>query len=93
MNSTETAPLRSPWDSPPQRTKKLRVRRAEKDARRAEFWGRRLEEARLAGPDAVAAVAWDRARGTLDKLRGADRDRAFEELTRAVDRIREQHAQ
>lgn len=83
----------SPWNNPPQRAKTLRRRRAEKLARRAEYWGRRLEAARQEGPDMVAAVTFDRLRSTLDKLPAQDRDRAYEQVTQALEDIRERHAQ
>ncbi|MFB7076497.1 hypothetical protein [Streptomyces sp. NPDC056308] len=82
-----------PWNNPPRREKTLRRRRAEKLARRAEHWGQRLQEAREEGPDMAAAVAFDRLRGALDKLPEADRNRGYEDAERALDRIRETHAQ
>jgi hypothetical protein len=88
-DTNETAP----WNNPPERKKTLRRKRAEKQARRAEHWGRRLEEARQEGPDMVAAVTFDRLRGALDKLPAADRERAYEALTQALEHIRETHAQ
>lgn len=97
--TTQTQPVSpaaaqtSPWNNPPQRSKTLRRRRAEKQARRAEHWGRRLEEARQDGPDMVAAVTFDRLRGALDKLPDADRDRAYEATAQALEHIRETHAQ
>lgn len=88
MNTPE-----NPWNAPPERAKKLRQKRAEKAARRAQFWGRRLEAAREIGPEEVAAITWDRARGALDKLPDDARERAYAALTVAVDYVREQHAQ
>jgi hypothetical protein len=87
---TETS---SPWNNPPQREKTLRKRRAEKLARRAEHWGRRLEAARLEGPDMVAAVVFDRLRSALDKLPATARDRAYEDVAQALENVRERHAQ
>lgn len=89
MNSPES----SPWNVPPQREKTLRRKRAEKAARKAQLWGRRLDEAREIGPEEVAAVTWDRARAALEGLPDATRERAYQALTDAVDRVREQHAQ
>ncbi|WP_432158802.1 MULTISPECIES: hypothetical protein [unclassified Streptomyces] len=89
MSDTATAP----WNNPPQRQKPLRRKRAEKQARQAEHWGRRLEEARQEGPDAVAAVTFDRLRSVLDKLPQEARDRAYETVAAALDNIRETHAQ
>ncbi|MGW0655884.1 hypothetical protein ACWD4T_45275 [Streptomyces umbrinus] len=83
----------APWNNPPQRQKPLRRKRAEKQARQAEHWGRRLEEARQEGPDMVAAVTFDRLRGVLDKLPAADRDRAYEAVVLALEHLRETHAQ
>lgn len=83
----------SPWSDPPARKKPLRRRRAEKQARRAEFWGGRLAAAQEQGPAAVAAVRFDRARTALARLPDAARMRAFEELGEAVDRVREAHAE
>lgn len=87
---TETS---SPWHNPPQRAKTLRTRRAEKLARRAEHWGRRLDAARTEGPDRVAAVTFDRLRSALDKLPTGARDRAYEDTVQALDHLRERHAQ
>ncbi|WP_030593779.1 hypothetical protein [Streptomyces anulatus] len=89
MNSTQGAP----WNNPPERAKPLRRKRAEKLARRAEHWGRRLEEARQEGPDMVAAVAFDRLRKALDTLPADARERAFEDAVSTLDQIRERHAQ
>ncbi|MER0443203.1 hypothetical protein ABR738_01185 [Streptomyces sp. Edi4] len=89
MSDTETAP----WNNPPQRAKPLRRKRAEKLARQAERWGERLEEARLEGPDMVAAVTFDRLRRALNGLPAEARDRAYEAVTQALDTIRETHAQ
>ncbi|MGW2826377.1 hypothetical protein ACWC24_36140 [Streptomyces sp. NPDC001443] len=83
----------APWNNPPQRKKPLRRKRAEKQARQAERWGRRLEEARQEGPDAVAAVTFDRLRSVLDKLPQEPRDRAYEAVAAALENIRETHAQ
>lgn len=83
----------SPWNHPPERAKSLRRRRAEKQARRAEHWGRRLEEARQEGPDLVAAVTFDRLRAALDQLPQADRDRAYEVTAQVLENIRATHAQ
>ncbi|OIJ95406.1 hypothetical protein [Streptomyces colonosanans] len=83
----------APWNNPPERTKKLRRKRAEKLARKAEHWGRRLEEARQEGPDMVAAVTFDRLRGELDRLPAGPRDRAYEDVVRALEHVRESHAQ
>ncbi|MET7713684.1 hypothetical protein [Streptomyces sp. NPDC005407] len=94
MDTTTSAPDKaSPWDRPPQRAKTLRTKAAEKKARRAEFWGRRIQDAQQDGPQAVAVVAWDRVRGSLARLPEAARDRGFEALAEAADRIREQYAQ
>lgn len=89
MSDTQTAP----WNNPPQRQKPLRRKRAEKQARQAEHWGRRLEEARKLGPDAVAEVTFDRLRSVLEKLPQDARDRAYETVTAALENIRETHAQ
>ncbi|MFK8851354.1 hypothetical protein [Streptomyces sp. Ac-502] len=86
-------PATGPWNNPPERKKPLRRKRAEKLARRAEHWGRRLEEAREEGPDMVAAVIFDRLRGELDTLPQTARDRAYDDVTRALERVRETHAQ
>lgn len=83
----------SPWSNPPQRTKTLRRRRAEKQGRRAEYWGQRLETARLEGPDMVAAVTFDRLRSVLDKLPTEARNRAYEAAAQALEHVREVHAQ
>ncbi|MFF7365433.1 MULTISPECIES: hypothetical protein [unclassified Streptomyces] len=83
----------APWNNPPERSKPLRRKRAEKLARRAEHWGRRLEEARAQGPDMVAAVAFDRLRKALDALPAGARERAFEDVVSTLDQIRERHAQ
>ncbi|MEH0441910.1 hypothetical protein QBA74_41605 [Streptomyces scabiei] len=88
-DTNETAP----WNNPPQRKKTLRRKRAEKQARRAQHWGQRLEEARQEGPDMVAAVTFDRLRGVLDKLPADARARAYEAATQALEHIRETHAQ
>jgi hypothetical protein len=88
---TETST--APWSSPPQRAKKLRDRKAERQARKAEFWGRRLQEAAEDGPEALAAMQWDRARAALDRLPDQARKRAYEALAQVVDRVRETHAQ
>lgn len=88
--TTQTA---APWNSPPERTKTLRQRRAEKLARRAERWGQRLEAARAEGADMVAAVTFDRLRAGLDSLPAGARDRAYEAATEALDRVREMHAE
>lgn len=84
---------KSPWEVPPQRQKKLSQRKAERLARRAAYWGGRIEAARQIGVEAAAALTFDRARGDLDRLPAADRERAFEALIEAVDRVREAHAQ
>ncbi|MFE2943393.1 hypothetical protein ACFXKG_30720 [Streptomyces sp. NPDC059255] len=89
MNETPT----SPWNNPPERKKTLRRKRAEKQARRAEHWGRRLAEARAEGPDMVAAVTFDRLRHALDKLPKASRDQAYEGVVEALERLHETHAQ
>ncbi|MFD8777543.1 hypothetical protein [Streptomyces sp. NPDC059916] len=83
----------SPWNNPPQRTKTLRRKRAEKQARRAEHWGQRLEAARQEGPDMAGAVVFDRLRSTLDKLPGPTRDLAYEDVVQALENIRERYAQ
>lgn len=82
-----------PWNNPPERKKPLRRKRAEKLARRAEFWGRRLQAARQEGPDVVAAVTFDRLRATLDRLPAGARGRAYEAVEQALENIRETHAQ
>lgn len=89
MSDTQTAP----WNNPPQRQKPLRRKRAEKQARQAEHWGRRLEDARKEGQDAVAEVTFDRLRSALDKLPQEARDRAYEAVAAALENIRETHAQ
>ncbi|MGX9923524.1 hypothetical protein ACWIG4_27160 [Streptomyces sp. NPDC002248] len=83
----------APWNDPPERKKPLRRRRAEKLARRAAHWGDRLAEAREQGPDMEAAVAFDRLRGEIDKLPAAARDAAYDHVVRALDTLRETHAQ
>ncbi|MGO4634982.1 hypothetical protein AB4225_29245 [Streptomyces sp. 2RAF24] len=93
MNEPTTRSSSAPWNDPPERKKTLRRKRAEKLARRAEHWGRLLEEARSEGPEMVAAVAFDRLRGQLDKLPVSARERAYEDVVQALDRIRETHAQ
>ncbi|MFI8007950.1 hypothetical protein [Streptomyces sp. NPDC086010] len=93
MEETPLQQKPSPWDVPPQRQKKLRQRRAEKLARRAQYWGERLSAAREIGPEAAAAVTFDRARGELDRLPDGPRERAFEALILAVEQVREKHAQ
>lgn len=87
------AAVTSPWTNPPARPKKLRDRRAERKARRAEFWGARLQQATDDGPEAVAAVTWDRARSALDRLPDTARQSAYRALAEAIDRVRETHAQ
>lgn len=86
-------PDTAPWVNPPQRDKKLRTRKAERAARRAEFWGRRREEAQAEGPEAVAEFEWDRARASLERLAEPARSTAFEALARAVETVREKHGQ
>jgi len=83
----------APWVNPPQRDKKLRARKAERAARRAEFWGRRRDQARAEGPEAVAQFEWDRARASLERLNEPARSTAFEALARAVEIVREKHGQ
>lgn len=83
----------SPWQQPPERPKKLAQRKAERLARRAQYWGDRLAAARDLGPDAFAAMIFDRARNELERLPEEQRERAFEALADAVDRVRETHAQ
>lgn len=83
----------APWIDPPHRPKTLRRRRAERQARKAEFWGSRLAAAQQEGPAAVAAVQFDRARTTLARLPDLARMRAFEELGEVIDRVREMHAE
>ncbi|MFB7552596.1 hypothetical protein ACFRCI_38005 [Streptomyces sp. NPDC056638] len=89
MNDTP----KSPWEVPPQRQKKLAQRRAERLARRAAYWGERIEAARNIGPEAAASLTFDRARGELERLPDDKREAAFEALIRAVDTVRETHAQ
>lgn len=86
-------PRLSPWQQPPERPKKLAQRRAERLARRAEFWGERLAAARELGPEAAASMTFDRARSELERLPTEQRERAFGALAEAIDRIREAHAQ
>jgi hypothetical protein len=83
----------SPWHQPPERPRKLAVRKAERLARRAQYWGERIEAARHVGPEAVASLTFDRARKELDALPVEQRERAFTALTEAIDRVRETHAQ
>jgi hypothetical protein len=83
----------SPWEQPPQRQKKLAQRKAERLARRAEYWGQRIDAARQVGLEAAASLTFDRARGELDRLSGDQRERALEALIEAIDRVREAHAQ
>lgn len=83
----------SPWAAPPQRQKKLSQRRAERLARRAEYWGQRIAAARNISLEAAASLTFDRARGELDRLPDHLRDAAWEALIRAVDKVRETHAQ
>jgi hypothetical protein len=87
------APRLSPWQQPPERQKKLAQRKAERLARRAQYWGERIEAARGLGPEAAASLTFDRARSELDRLPEAQRERAFGALAEAIDRIRETHAQ
>ena len=83
----------APWADPPARQKTLRRRRAERQARRAEFWGQRIADAEQDGPPAAAAVRIDWARTALGRLPETARHRAFEELGQAIDRVREAHAE
>ncbi|MCX4543798.1 hypothetical protein [Streptomyces sp. NBC_01565] len=83
----------SPWHQPPQRPKKLAQRKAERLARRAQYWGERLAAAGELGPEAVASVTFDRARKELDALPAEQRQRAFAALADVIDRVREAHAQ
>lgn len=83
----------SPWQQPPERQKKLAQRKAERLARRAQYWGDRLAAAQELGPEAVASVTFDRARRELDRLPTEQRERALGALADAIDRIRETHAQ
>jgi hypothetical protein len=82
-----------PWVDPPERKKPLRKRRAERQARKAEFWGARLAVAEEQGPAETSAVRFDRARTALARLPESARTRAFEELGQAIDRVRETHAE
>ncbi|MEU6621907.1 hypothetical protein ABZ926_14180 [Streptomyces litmocidini] len=93
MNNPDPPATTAPWNNPPERRKPLRRKRAEKLARRAEHWGARLAEARAEGPDMEAAVLFDRLRGELDRLPQAARERAYEDVVQALERIRETHAQ
>ncbi|MBC9730151.1 hypothetical protein [Streptomyces sp. TRM68367] len=83
----------APWNNPPERKKTLRRKRAEKAARKAERWGRLLEEARQEGPDREAEVAWERLRAAFINLPQEARDRAYESVVLALEHIRETHAQ
>ncbi|MDI6413162.1 hypothetical protein QLX52_30610 [Streptomyces albus] len=83
----------SPWEQAPERRKRLGHKRAERLARRAEYWGTRLEAARQVGPDAVASLTFDRARSDFDRLSEQRRERAYAALTQAVDAVREAHAE
>ncbi|MFJ5142740.1 hypothetical protein [Streptomyces sp. NPDC088707] len=83
----------TPWDNPPERKKTLRRKRAEKLARRAEHWGARLAEARAEGSDMEASVLFDRLRGEFDRLPETARERAYEDVVQALERLRETHAQ
>lgn len=83
----------SPWTAPPERQKKLRQRKAERLARRAEYWGHRIETARQIGPEAAAALTFDRARSDLDRLPEERREQAYEALIQAIDQAREKHTQ
>jgi hypothetical protein len=89
VSDTQTAP----WNNPPQRQKPLKRKRAEKQARQAEHWGRRLEEARKQGTDVVAEVTFDRLRSVLERLPQEARDRGYEAVTAALENIRETHGQ
>ncbi|HBF84088.1 MAG TPA: hypothetical protein DD420_30435 [Streptomyces sp.] len=84
---------KSPWEVPPQRQKKLSQRRAERLARRAAYWGERIAAARNIGCEAAASLTFDRARGELERLPEDKREAAFDALIRAVDKVRETHAQ
>ncbi|MCY0917021.1 hypothetical protein OS965_02370 [Streptomyces sp. H27-G5] len=83
----------SPWQQPPERPKKLAQRRAERLARRAQYWGGLLDAARQMGPQAFASTTFDRARVEIDRLPAGQQERAYEALAAAIDRIRESHAQ
>lgn len=83
----------APWTDPPARQKTLRQRRAERQGRRAEYWGRKLADAAQAGPASVAAVTFDRARSTLSGLAEPRRTTALQALADAIDRVRESHAE
>lgn len=93
VKGSPVEPRLSPWQQPPKRPKKLAQRKAERLARRAEYWGVRLAAARELGPDVAASMIFDRARSELDRLPTEQRERAFEALADAIDRIREAHAQ
>lgn len=88
-----TDAAQSPWVNPPERKKPLRRRRAEKQARQAEHWGRRLQEAAEEGPNRVAAVTFDRLRSVLNQLPEAARDRGYEAVSQALESVREKYAQ
>jgi hypothetical protein len=79
--------------STPVRRKPLAVKRAEQLARRAQTWGLRVEAAKEKGAAAVATVQFDWARATLKRLDGPAAERAWEALTEALMRVREEHAQ
>ncbi|MDF4254625.1 hypothetical protein [Streptomyces sp. WMMB303] len=83
----------SPWEQAPERRKKLAHKRAERLARRAEYWGKRLEAARQIGPEAVASLTFDRVRGDFDRLDGERRERAYLALAQALNAVREAHAE
>ncbi|MFH8558915.1 hypothetical protein ACH4FE_35735 [Streptomyces celluloflavus] len=89
MNDTK----QSPWNTPPERQKKLRQRKAERLARRAEYWGQRIEAAREIGPEAAASLVFDRARGDLDRLPSERREGAYEALMDAIEHVRVTHTQ
>ncbi|WP_406467075.1 hypothetical protein [Streptomyces sp. NBC_01594] len=82
----------APWSKPSARKKPLEMRRAERQARRAEHWGDRISEARRQGPRTQAATAWDRLRSTISRLPEGLQREAWERATSQLDQIRQELA-
>lgn len=82
----------APWSKPSTRKKPLEVRRAERQARRAEHWGERIAEARKQGPRTQATTAWDRLRATVNRLPEGLQREAWEKTIAQLDRIRQEFA-
>lgn len=67
-------------------------RRDKRTANRSRHYAAKREAAELEGPPAVAGAAFDQARGLILALPAADQDRAWSDLTAALDDWRHRHA-